>query len=270
MKIDIGYDQIDVDGRSFRAWFPQLSYMSGFDGDLVGEIMNRINGRYGITKYDIEWTLVELFKKLGQNFGFLEGQTRTRLVGALMSQVKKDMQEVWNAKGLRSSRHMFIILAYLASDGQSVQLAEALHQFRSQGMQYLMQDSPKYHGDWHRAFEKIRELIEGPPNADLGALTVIPFAGLHHRRSPRALALRWPGHRARSLPAVRHHHDPDMRLAIPSYNSSVWTSPMISPVGYPRNDYFEKLDNLQYQQSEMSMKLDNVDGKLDLLLAGYY
>jgi hypothetical protein len=45
---------------------------------------------------------------------------------------------------------------------------------------------------------------------------------------------------------------------------------MISPVGYPRDDYFEELNNLQYQQSEMSMKLDNVDGKLDILLAGYY
>jgi hypothetical protein len=61
-----------------------------------------------------------------------------------------------------------------------------------------------------------------------------------------------------------------MRLASPSYPSSAWTSPVILPIGYPRDDYLEELGNLQYQQSEMNMKLNNVDGKLDLLLASYY
>jgi hypothetical protein len=270
MKINVGFDTVNVDGSTFRAWFPQLSYMSGFDGDLVEDINTRIGGRYGITREDIEHTLLAFFKQLEYRLVSLEGQTRIRVVGFLMNQVQKDMQEVWKARGLRKSRHMFVVLAYLASEGQSIYLAEALIRFWSQGTRYLMQESQQYHGDWRKALEKIRELMEGPPNLRLEALAMIPYAEMHRRRSPRALALPWLGHRARSLPAIRHRHNADMRLASPSYPSSAWTSPVISPIGYPRDDYLEELGNLQYQQSEMNMKLNNVNGKLDLLLASYY
>jgi hypothetical protein len=42
----------------------------------------------------------------------------------------------------------------------------------------------------------------------------------------------------------------------------------MSPVGYPHAGYFDELGNLQYQQEEMNMKLNNVDGKLDILING--
>jgi hypothetical protein len=41
---------------------------------------------------------------------------------------------------------------------------------------------------------------------------------------------------------------------------------MMSPVGYPHAGYFDEVGRLQYQQEEMNMKLDNVDGKLDVLI----
>lgn len=141
MKINVGFDTVNVDGSTFRAWFPQLSYMSGFDGDLVEDINTRIGGRYGITREDIEHTLLAFFKQLEYRLVSLEGQTRIRVVGFLMNQVQKDMQEVWKARGLRKSRHMFVVLAYLASEGQSIYLAEALIRFWSQGTRYLMQES---------------------------------------------------------------------------------------------------------------------------------
>ncbi len=256
----------------FSYWFPQLAHTPWVDGNsLVDNLETHINGRYGIKELQIEQTLLKFFGRFGSHSGFVEEQVQMRVAKFLSALLTKDMQNAWQSKGLRDSRHTFLVLAYLSVDYSSPLLGETLLCFWTQAMQWISgKESAKYAGDWHKAVEKITELMEEPTAMSLAPLAMIPYAGLHRGRSPRALALPWAGHRARSLPAMRRRHNPDMRLAIPTYSSSTWASPMISPVGYPRNDYFEELDNIQYQQSEMNMKLNNVDGKLDLLLAGAY
>jgi hypothetical protein len=272
MKISFETNAVSLERRTSRAWFPQLSHTPWFDGTiLMNDLGIHIGNRYGIKQHHIEEVLHWFFVRLESYSGSIGGQTGIRVVSALLAGLRKDKEFSWESKGLRDSRHRFVILAYLASDYESVLLAEALFHFWSQGMQLIGQiESSNHFPDWKKGLDKVLELLENPTEMDVGALPMIPHANLHRGRSPRALALPWLGHRARSLPAIRRRHNPDMRPAIPAYPGSSWTSPMISPIGYPRNDYFEELNNLQYQQSEMSMKLDNVDGKLDFLLAGYY
>jgi hypothetical protein len=272
MKIYFVHDSVNMDTKTLHTWFPHLSHRHWIDGnDLVDELNDHFHDRYGIKKHDVKETLLELLAQLGSHSSIVGDQTQMRVARVLRNHLATGVRTAWDAKGLRVLRHTFIILAYLAFDHESFPLAEVLSQFWLTNAHLISQkESPKYEGDWHKAFEKIRELMEGPARMDPGALAMIPYVGLHRGRSPRALALPWSGHRSRSLPAIRRRHNPDMRLATPTYSNSAWPSPMISPVGYPRDDYFEELNNLQYQQSEMSMKLDNVDGKLDILLAGYY
>jgi hypothetical protein len=272
MKIDFGFHQVQVDRRMLNSWFPQLSHTPWVDGNsLVDNLETHINGRYGIKELQIEQTLLKFFGKFGSHSGFFEQQVQMRVANFLSALLAKDMQNAWQSKGLRDSRHTFLVLAYLSVDYESSLLGEVLIWFWMRAKHSILgKESAKYIADWHKAAEKITELMEEPIAMSLGPLAMIPYAGLHRGRSPRALALPWAGHRARSLPAMRRRHNPDVRLAIPTYSSSTWASPMISPVRYPRNDYFEELDNIQYQQGEMNMKLNNVDGKLDLLLAGAY
>lgn len=263
-----GLRPITVDRQTFSAWFPQLSGMHGIDGDeLVEDLDTRLQHRYGIPSRMIEYTLSELFKKLGHYSCFDSGQKQKRLIQELWTQLVKDVKNVYHSsKGLRSSRQMFITLSYLAADHASILLAEALAQFWVHFESLISQESPTYRGDWARALAKVQEALEGPTTRNLEPFAIMPYAGYHRGRARRALP--WPGHRARSLPVIRRRHSPDMSLAIPTYPSSGWASPMMSPVGYPGGDYFDELQNLQWQQNDMGMKLDNVDGKLDVLLGG--
>jgi len=247
--------------------------MHNVDGDdLVDNLEARFTYRYGITRLHIENTLSELFTRLGQHSHIDQRQKQMRLVQVLAAQSVMDAKSRYPIKGLRRVRQMFIILSYLAAEHGSFLLAEALTYFWVNNEPVLSQESSKYHGDWWRALAKVQEALEEPTTRDLEPFAIMPYAGFHRGRSPRALP--WPGHRARSLPVMRRRHSPDMSLSIPTYPSSGWASPMISPVGYPRGDYFDELQNLQWQQSEMGMKLESVDGKLDVLLGefgyGYY
>ena len=261
---------IPVDYRTISAWFPQLSLHHRIDGDdLVYNLDVRIQGRYEITIRHIEYALFELFKRLGHNSGFDDRHTQMRLVKSLSNLLVTDGKTNYHSRGLQSTRYMFIILSYLAAEQGSVLLAETLEYFWHQGQFLISEESSRYDGDWVKALGKVREAMEEPATMDFEPFAMVPHAGWRRGRSARALALPWAGHRARSLPAIRRRHSPDMRVAIPAYPSSAWASPIMSPVGYPRGDYFDELQNLQWQQSEMGMKLDSVDGKLDVLLGGY-
>jgi hypothetical protein len=262
---------IRIHDTTMYAWFPQLADSQSVDGFWLAEsLQSRIQGRYGISSYDISETLRELFIRLGRNPGFGEDRTQMSILQTLLQELKRDVKTAWHTKGLQGSRHAFVILAYLASEHESVLLAQALLQFWQHGGHHIQKESRRYLPDWQKALQKIQEVLQGPTTMDIEPLAMMPYVLPHHGRSRRALALPWHGHRARSLPAMRRRRSPDMRLAIPTYPSSGWTSPVMSPVGYPRGDYFEELDNLQNQQSEMSYQLNNVDQKLDLLLAGGY
>ena len=263
-----GRHQIQINNEIISAWFPQVAHWRKIDGSgLVYNLQSRIQTRYGITHHQITKTLYNFFNELARYRGLDEEQTQTCVLQVLLAQLRTGAKSHWHTDGLRDSRHTFIILAYLASAYESDLLAETLAQFGIEGMRQIQKELPRYLRDWHKAAEKIREVMEGPTAMDLEPFAIMPYAGFRRGRSPRALP--WPGHRARSLPAIRRRHSPDMSLAIPTYPSSGWASPMMSPVGYPGGDYFDELQNLQWQQSEMGMKLNSVDGKLDVLLEGF-
>ena len=263
-----GRYQIHINNEIMSAWFPQQAHSRKIDGSgLVYNLQSRIQNRYGITNHQITKTLYGFFNELERYTGLDEEQTQMCVLQALLTQLRTGAKSHWLADGLRDSRHTFIILAYLASAHESDLLAETLARFGVEGMRWIQKDSPKYLRDWRKAAEKIREVMEGTTSMDMEPFAIMPYAGFLRGRSRRALP--WPGHRARSLPAIRRRHSPDMSLTIPTYPSSGWASPIISPVGYPGGDYFDELQNLQWQQSAMGMKLDSVDGKLDVLLGGY-
>jgi len=262
-----GHRSVQVDDVTAYAWFPRLLRMPMVSGyELVSNFEDSIRDRYGIRNSDIQDTLYQLFRGLGKYRGYDEHQPQMGIIQVLCNQFTADARTTYT-RGLRGTRHMFVILAYLAVDQESLLLAETLLKFWLRAVQMTQTESRKHQGDWWKAVRKIQEMMEEPATMDLEPFAMIPYAGYHRGRTPRALP--WPGHRARSLPAIRRRHSPDMRLAISAYPSSGWASPIMSPVGYPGGDYFDELQNLQWQQSEMGMKLDSVDGKLDVLLGGY-
>jgi len=264
-----GHRSVYVDDNTAYAWFPRLLRMPMVSGhELVSNLEDSIRDRYGIKNSDIQDTLYQLFRGLGKYRGYVEHQTQMGIIQVLCSQLATDARISYYSRGLRGTRHMFVILAYLAVDQESLLLAETLLRFWLQAVQTTQTESRKHQGDWWKAVRKIQEMMEEPATMDFEPFAMVPHTGWHRGRSARALALPWPGHRARSLPAIRRRHSPDMRVAIPAYPSSGWASPIMSPVGYPRGDYFDELQNLQWQQSDMGMKLDSVDGKLDVLLEG--
>ena len=87
-----GLRPITVDRQTFSAWFPQLSGMHGIDGDeLVEDLDTRLQHRYGIPSRMIEYTLSELFKKLGHYSCFDSGQKQKRLIQRRMDWTTSDL-----------------------------------------------------------------------------------------------------------------------------------------------------------------------------------
>jgi hypothetical protein len=256
-----------VDTVTLCAWFPGLRnepWRLKETSHVVECLYEHLYSRYGIRKFEIEETIYQLFCQMGymgNPYNHRHGETRQRVTRVLFELLASDFQSlgVLAAKGLRHSRHAFVILAYLALDYNSPLLADVLMQFWAPCQQGITQsEHPVYLQEWYRALEKIQEMMAGP--GQMG------FAW-PRGRAPRHLALPFPRHRARSAPP-RHRRSPEMRLVMPAYPSSALTSPIMSPVGYPHAGYFDELGNLQYQQEEMNMKLNNVDGKLDILING--
>lgn len=256
-----------VDAATFRAWFPTMmlplhrgAWMSV--DSVVDEIDDHFSGRYGITRRQIERTLLLLFEVFKPHHGPLRGESRWNLKNELLSRLRNEAQShPWAWKDLRSTRHTFIVLAHLATDHASELLIDALSSFWPQAQPIVEQyEQPHQRDEWYRAAAKVEQL--GDPHT---------YAGWPRSRASHTLGIAWPGHRARSAPAVRHgHHHPEMRLTMPTFTNSAWASPMIAPVTFPRVDYPDDLENIQYQQQEMSVKLDNVDEKLDLLMTGFF
>jgi hypothetical protein len=263
------YGRIHVDGRAFLAWFPDILREHGYGSINGSAVVNllylRLKPRYRIPKDTIRYAFHQLLIQLRYHFSQGHGETRMR-VSMILGQLLK--QDVFSGgfvepEGLIRARHSFVVLAYLAHECNSFLLAGALMQFYSEAQPMITRDHADYLvREWQPALRKLE---------DMGAEDMMPEPPLvsfwPQGRAPPRLALAWPGHRARSAPP-RHRHSPDMRLALPAYPNSAYTSPMMSPVGYPHAGYFDELGNLQYQQQEMNMKLDNVDGKLDVLING--
>ncbi|CAA9960586.1 hypothetical protein PTMSG1_03987 [Pyrenophora teres f. maculata] len=229
---------------------------------VVDNAEEHFSGRYGITRRQIERTLHLLFETFASSHGSLGGATRMNLVQQLLSHIQTEAQNhIWALKDFRFVRHAFIILTYLALQFDSDLLARALRTFWSQAEPIVSQYEQPHHGEeWYGTAAKIEQLSD--PN---------PYAAWPRNGASRNLDLPWPRHRARSAPAVRHRHNhSEVRLTIPTFTTSAWASPIISPVPFPTVDYLDELENMQYQQQEMSMKLDNVDEKLDLLMTGFF
>jgi hypothetical protein len=254
--------QLWVDAKTLDAWFPGVRNKPWKlnESRVVDYLDDHLNSRYGIRRGEIGQTLYMLFERMeyiGNPYDHFHGETRDRVAGILCTLLELDFHpfDGFMAQGLRHSRHAFVILAYLASKYGSPLLAEVLKNFWLYCQQGIIQhELPIYLPEWYMAWEKIQEMMAGPGQMGIG---------WHRGRAPRHLALPWTGHRARSAPPRR---SPEMRLLMPAYPSSALTSPMMSPVGYPHAGYFDEVGRLQYQQEEMNMKLDNVDGKLDVLI----
>lgn len=261
------HGRVHVDGRAFHAWFPDIlrEYRYGpINGaDIVNSIWLRLRTRYNIHKNTIRLAIRALFEQYKYPFSQGHGETRMRVSMILAHLLSQDVATggLLNDEGLIQARYSFVVLAYLAYEFNSFLLAGALMQFYSEAQPMIIRDHAEHLiREWQPALRKLEEMdaedmMPDPP--------LMPF--WPRGRAPPRLALAWPGHRARSAPP-RHRHGPDMRLALPAYPNSAYTSPMMSPVGYPHAGYFDELGDLKYQQEEMNMKLDNVDGKLDMLL----
>ena len=199
-----------------------------------------------------------------------------RITQALAKQLEADIEATWNiGKGFYRSRHCFIVLAHLANENDSILLAGALLEFWHMCKQDIMSgDQDHLSTGWYRALSKLEELgpdgmVHGPAHIGLEAFALLPHGGWHRGRTPRRMAgLPWPDNRALSAPVIRRHHSPDMRIGLPNFPSSAWTSPLISPE-FLRANYFDDINVLQYQQEEVKMKLDKIDRKLGYLTGEY-
>jgi hypothetical protein len=266
ITVELGHSLgIRVDVAVFEAWFPDVSWAQHFDtfrgGFLVDKLYMRLKQRYNINKHEVRLAIVLLLQEL-KHFHHIHGETRSR-VSMTLGQVLR--QELFtrgydDEMGFYNSRHCFIILAYLAEECTSVYLAQALLQFSVQFGQDIAQDHQAYLiSEWQPALKKVQDLLAREMMPE--PLPMMPYAGMFRGRAPRHLGLPFPGYRARSAPPRRRPNS-DMHLLMPAYPSSAYTSPMISPAMVQPSGFFDDVGRLQYQQEEMNMKLDNVDGKL--------
>jgi hypothetical protein len=257
-----------IDGTILDAWFPGMRHQPWLmnENHIVESLYDHLSNRYGVKKSEIELTLHKLFEQMeydGNPYDYPYGETRHIVAQALVLQLNLDFNSFngFPGKGLRRSRHAFVILAYLASYCESSLLAEVLINFWILCQQGIKQSEyPGYLQDWFRALQKIQEMAAGPAHMD---------HGWPRGRAARHLAIPFPGHRARSAPP-RRRRSPEMRLIMPAYPGSAWTSPTMSPAMIQPNGFFDEVGMLQYQQEEMNSKLDNVDGKLNFLIQGMY
>ncbi|KAF1850484.1 uncharacterized protein K460DRAFT_390981 [Cucurbitaria berberidis CBS 394.84] len=271
--IDFGpRGHIRVDVEAFLSWFPTIRrHHFPIDGlSLVNKLQARLQSHYNITRTEILQTLYTLCDHLQYHPLPFQGETRVRVTAALTHLLREDIEiNGFNNRGLYRLRHSFVILAYLANDCVSTLLAGALFDFWYGCEQYIqLSDAHYLHKEWIPAVRKIEEvgadgMVHGAGHMDFGALAT------RGRIPHRLMGLPWPDNRALSAPVTRRRRSPDMQMALAPFPNSAWTSPMISPAGFPRTQYFDEIDGLQYQQREMNMKLENIDHKLDFLVGNF-
>lgn len=267
IKVHLGHKQIWVDARTFRAWFPRIRAELWIQGDvLVQRLDDHFSGRFGIKKYWIEKTLEHLFGILRPQAQHGDGGTRQRVCDRLTDQLEVEcINNPWESRGLQQTRHTFIVLVCVALDFESTLLAEALLRFWATAAKRIRQcEKFEYVPDWKTAAAKLQQVEDAALNPCRAVL--MPYVEWPRGRPLRNLAVPCPGHRARSAPVVQHRRNAEIRLVAPPYPSSAWPLPMISPAGYPRDEYFDELNSIQHQQREINDKLDNVDGKLNYLI----
>ncbi|CAO2653495.1 Nn.00g029060.m01.CDS01 [Neocucurbitaria sp. VM-36] len=279
--IDFGtYPTIQLDAEALSNWFPPLAHRSNINGQpIVDKLFNRLLGRYDISKSLIRQTLYTFFGNLTYHVFSAQGETRMRITAALVQFLQKDYtKHGFNARGFHLSRHSFAILAYLAEEYESELLAGALWEFWLACSHAITQGDHRYlDHEWLPAVKKLRDLgfegmIHGPAQMSFGALATVPHGAWNRGRTPHRMigALPWPHTRAISAPATRRRHSPNMPMVLANFPNSEWQSPLMSPAGFPRANYFaDDIGVLQYQQQGMNMKLNDIDRKLDLLIEQY-
>ena len=148
-------------------------------------------------------------------------------------------------------RHIFIILVQVARKFESSLLDEALFTFWDHTKNKIdRHEKSEYLADWKKAAEKVQE-----------SHAVRPLAAFIQQRHGRV----------RPAPVVKYgRRKVDFRPDVPAFANPACAHPAIAPVRYPRDEYFDKLDKIQYQQREIKETLENVNGKLDRLIRGAY
>jgi len=253
IKIHLGQKQIWVDAQTFRAWFPKQRSGHSIQGDLwVQKLHNYFNGHFGIRKEVIQKTLERFFGILGPYAQHGNGETRHRVRQVLRHYLDQEcLNNAYRPKDLQCLRHTFVILVQLARKFESSLLAEALSTFWDHTKSKINRhEKSEYLADWKKEAEKIQE----------------PYAV-----SPLATPIQQRHGQARPAPAVKYgRHKVNFRLEVPAFANPAWAPHAIAPVRYRRDEYFDKLNKIQYQQREMKETLENVNGKLDRLVRGAY
>ena len=242
-----------MDAQTFSAWFPKRKSESSIQGDLwVQRLYNYFNGHFGIRKEVIQKTLERFFGILGPYARHGNGETRHRVRQVLQHYFDQEyLNNAYRPKDLQCLRHTFIILVQLAQKFESLLLAEALSTFWDHTKSKINRhEKSEYLADWKKAAEKVQE---------------------SHATRPLAAFIQQRRGRARPAPAVKYgHRKVDFRLEVPAFANPACALPAIAPVRYPRDEYFDKLNKIQYQQREMKETLENVKGKLDRLIRRAY
>ncbi|XP_014556493.1 hypothetical protein COCVIDRAFT_99793 [Bipolaris victoriae FI3] len=253
IKVRLGQKQIWVDAQTFRAWFPKQKSENSIQGDLwVQRLHNYFNSHFGIRKEVIQKTLERFFGILGPYAQHGNGETRHRVRQVLQHYLDQEcLNNAYRTKDLQCLRHTFIILVQLARKFESSLLVEALSTFWDHTKDKINRhEKSEYLADWKKAAEKVQE---------------------SHEIRPLAASIQQRHGRARPAPVVKYgRRKVDFKLEVPVFANPACAHPVIVPVRYRRDEYFDKLNKIQYQQREMKETLENVNGKLDRLIRGAY
>jgi hypothetical protein len=306
VRINFDSDQISLNRSTFVEWFPgyedYIQLGKRIDvGDIVVRLKGDIHEHAGIhlPSDSVEKVLRRTFEALRWNH-FAGGWPP----GSPNEQLKKRMADVLQQEKydgtLHRSRAQFLVLCFAASLAQSKRLAKVLASFLSEYMPDVLEaESTTHLHEWVFGIQQLQGLVLEIHlyhllqrlagfgnhmahkwrnhgyyhNAQAAMMRAFMEAQqnpyLHHHRGRAPLAIGGPAGwypRARSLPLVRRRRSRDMRIGLPMLPNSAWTSPVMSPVGYARGNYFDEMENLQYQNVEMNAKLDDINEKVDMLV----
>jgi hypothetical protein len=298
--------KIVVDRGTFVGWFPnhEQHIQSGkrLEADEIARMLERlIFDRAGVRvpSANVEKVVRRTFETMKRNH-FAGGwppeapsEKLTRMMADVLQHDKYDDTPY-------RSRAQFLVLCFAASLAHSSRLAKVLITFLSEFMPDILEaESPVNLHEWASGIRELQGLVSDVNlyrlqqqlagfgnhiankwrnhgyyhDAQAAMMRAFmeaqqnPYLHCHRGRAPLAIgspASWYP--RARSLPLVRRRRSRDMRIELPIIPSSAWTSPVMSPVGYARGNYFDEMENLQFQNVEMNAKLDNISDKVDMLV----
>ena len=300
----IGFDSGDfteVGIDALRKWCPVLIDQLNSSPIINGEsLVHSIESGLALctSKPFNERTTKKALKKLFQHWGTERSsyqQPRTRaLLHESMTELLQDDIDTRNSWGLGHSRHRFMVYCLLARDTRSANLAETMITFfQDRVSEILKNEKHRFLMEWYYGMVELRSLIPGQTICEVVRAAasmsdtsrqgwqgwnkqdplvewILFQLGLskQHDALPDLSSrgrTHWPnqlkrigGSRASSLPSTTSRSGQQVGF-------SSWNQPTgaLSPVW---SNFVDKVNQLQWHQEEMNLKLDSIDRKLDCLL----